>query len=398
MQPPPKFTPPEWHQSNQFKYKTAENQRITSEMLVDESDRLQEETHETGKRTQRATKNKLDQRITDVKSWQDELNIKLTEMTNETNSLLEFRNRLARALEGTLEPQKVTQQCLIFREKRQGIDLVHDTAEVELLKEVDVIDGVQRLLKRNIEQATEQIRRNRSAMHYLSCDISDKGTSLNIDDSCMSLNNNSNGIKLHPDHIRIEPKSVSQQGWRNFSNDNINKAECERVASTSLRGIIFSVLKTTCDDLKFQEKQVNLALEDRLTETKRAKDKLEDHRDKVVNEISEQKKNISELTKAIEDKLSLMMVAQTRLKERAQRPNVELCRDQAQYGLIDEVNEITMNVNRLKARVADAEREVVRLTRQKRILDEDIAVKANTIYLDEVKCGQVRSKLNHNLY
>ncbi len=35
-----------------------------------------------------------------------------------------------------------------------------------------------------------------------------------------------------------------------------------------------------------------------------------------------------------------MMVAQTRLENRTQRPNVELCRDQPQYQMVEEVAEI----------------------------------------------------------
>ena len=47
--------------------------------------------------------------------------------------------------------------CL-FREKRVFIDLVHDNVETELIKEVEVIDGVVALLRRTHEQAVEQIR------------------------------------------------------------------------------------------------------------------------------------------------------------------------------------------------------------------------------------------------
>ena len=46
----------------------------------------------------------------------------------------------------------------ILREGRVSIDLVHDPVEKELLKEVEVIQGVQALLKRTLEQTVEQIR------------------------------------------------------------------------------------------------------------------------------------------------------------------------------------------------------------------------------------------------
>lgn len=59
VQPPPKFIPPEWNQSNICKYNCAENARIASERLIDESDRLIEETFQTTKRTQQNINNKL---------------------------------------------------------------------------------------------------------------------------------------------------------------------------------------------------------------------------------------------------------------------------------------------------------------------------------------------------
>lgn len=44
------------------------------------------------------------------------------------------------------------------REKRVGIDLVHDEVEQELVKEAEVICGVTALLTRTVEEVSEQIR------------------------------------------------------------------------------------------------------------------------------------------------------------------------------------------------------------------------------------------------
>ena len=51
----------------------------------------------------------------------------------------------------------------------------------------------------------------------------------------------------------------------------------------------------------------------------------------VVDEIGQTERNIADLKKAIKDKEDPMKVAQTRLHHREARPNVELCRDPAQY-------------------------------------------------------------------
>lgn len=49
-------------------------------------------------------------------------------------------------------------EALSHREGRTGIDLVHDDAQKELYKELEVYKGVQALLQKTIEQTKEQLR------------------------------------------------------------------------------------------------------------------------------------------------------------------------------------------------------------------------------------------------
>ena len=49
---------------------------------------------------------------------------------------------------------------------------------------------------------------------------------------------------------------------------------------------------------------------------------------------------IRRLTDAIRAKINPQKLAETRLENRTERPNVELCRDNVQYGLVDEVKQI----------------------------------------------------------
>jgi len=398
VQPPPKFIVPEWHQSNSHKFNSAEKERQVSEKLIDESDRLIEETHVTTEKSQRNTEHKLNSRIIDIKGWVDKLNWKRKDVQNETDFVIEHRGRLQRALEATVEPANIAQACLAFREGRAGIDLVYDKPETELLKEGEVLRGVQNLFKRDIEQATEQIRRNRQAIYDIDCDLKDKAQALSIDEHCATINNNSAQLSLHPHKVRVEPNSTSVLGWQNYTDANINRGEMERINSSKLRSVIDMSLKTACDDMRFQQTACNRAFEDRVKETKRIKAKLEDHLAKVLVEIGEQEKNIEDLKKGIEDKMAAMMVAQTRLEARAHRPNVELCRDPVQYALIAEVDEIKVNVHKIEQRLAQSEKELLLLVRNQRILEEDIQVKINSLYIDEVECGQLRSKIIHNYH
>ena len=89
-----------------------------------------------------------------------------------------------------------------------------------------------------------------------------------------------------------------------------------------------------------------------------------------------------------------MKVAQSRLETRQHRPNVELCRDAVQYRLIEEVNEISDSVAQLQARLRDSNSSLKGLVRNQLELEEDIAVKANTLFIDEVECMGMRKSIN----
>ncbi|XP_067824056.1 tektin-1 [Heptranchias perlo] len=391
-----KFLPQEWSFSNKSRYNNAEVQRSRSERMVAESERLVEEIENTTRKTQRDVNKKLDQRIEELTYWKKELDTKLAELSDETELLLAQKTRLEKALDACQAPLCIAQNCLLNREKRVGIDLVHDEVERELLKEVEVIQGVMALLKRTIDQTDEQIRLNRSAKFYLEKDLKDKFTALKLDKFTANLTNNSPNIDYSPNVVRIEGNSVSPQEWQDFSNTNIVKADKQKNNSTALRSLIDGILSETTDDMLRQVEAVNRAFKFRIQETKDAKCKLETHLNRVLDEISSQEKNIDLLKKTIIDKEGPMKVAQTRLDTRTKRPNVELVRDPAQYRLVSEVKEITDNVDRLRETLSQAEAELRGLRRNQLALEEEIEIKSNSLYIDEVQCMNLRNSISIN--
>lgn len=393
LQPPPKFLPSEWHIANKNQYHRAEAQRSRSERLVAESQRLVDEIDKSTRRSQSDVNKKLEQRLEEVRFWKKELDGKLEQLVHETEDLLSYKMRLEKALESFKEPLHITERCLAYREKRVGIDLVHDVVEQELLKEVEVIRGIMALLTRTLEEISEQIRLNRSAKYNLEKDLKDKFMALTIDDICFSLNNNSPNIRYSENVVRIEPNSVSLEDWLDFSNTNVEKADKQRNNSLTLKALVDRILLQTASDLRKQCDVVDTAFENGLKETKGARDKLAIHLAKVMEEIASQEKNIAVLEKAILDQEGPAKVAHTRLETRTHRPNVELCRDVAQYRLIKEIHEIDHNVARLKETLAQAQVELKGLTRRQLALQEEIHVKENTIYIDEVLCVQMRKSI-----
>ena len=104
--------------------------------------------------------------------------------------------------------------------------------------------------------------------------------------------------------------------------------------------------------------------------------------------------NIEKLKEAIHQKVGPMMLAQTRLGMRSQRPNNELVRDPVQYGLVGEVGEIGGSVEGLRTRLAESESALKALNRNELTLKENIDIKTKTLEIDESQCMTLRSQLD----
>ncbi|KAM8991632.1 tektin-1 isoform 3-T6 [Ara ararauna] len=348
LQAPPKFHPSEWDIAARMQCASTEALKSRSERMIAESQRLLDEIEKTTQKTQSDVNKKLEQRREEIKFWKQELSNRLEEVVHETELLLTFKTRLKKSLESCKEPLVIAQKCLLNRQRRVGIDLVHDEVEHQLVKEVEILQGIIALLGRTLEQTDEQI------------------------------------------------SFVSPEDWIDFSNTNVEKADKQRKNSLALRVLIDGILSQTANDIRKQCEMVNAAFRNRVKEVKDAKHKLEALLAMVMDETASQEKNIAALKQAIADKEGPVKVAQTRLEARNHRPNVELCYDTAQYRLISEVEEITRNIQRLQDALAEAETELKALSRQQLSLEEEIQVKENTLYIDEVLCMQMWESVNIN--
>ena len=72
-------------------------------------------------------------------------------------------------------------------------------------------------------------------------------------------------------------------------------------------------------------------------------------------EIAEMEEDIRNLEQKIRDKINPTKLAQTRLENRTYRPNVELCRDEPQYGLTDEVKQLAATKAALEEKLRQAQ-------------------------------------------
>ncbi|XP_067162406.1 tektin-4 [Apteryx mantelli] len=387
-----KYLPQEWHEHRHSQAHEASIDRHQAERCRLEARGLAQRTAAAAQRSQQESTAALGQRLQDIHFWKAELQKEIEELIAETGLLAAQKVRLERALDATEVPCSIATDNLQCRERRQHPDLVCDQVEIELLKEAELIRNIQELLKRTLMQAGNQMRLNQDHKEVCEMDWSDKVETYNTDDKCGRYSNQSTNIQLHPGSVKFEESASTPETWAKFSHDNIYRAEREKLASINLRALIDNILHDVAEDLRMQCAAVNEAFAKRCEELEDAKHKLEYHLKNTLKEIGDQEANIAALKQAIKDKEAPMKVAQTRLYDRSFRPNVELCRDPAQFRLISEVEELTESIESLKKKLLESEQSLRNLEDTRMNLEKEIAVKTNSIFIDRQKCMAYRTR------
>ncbi|XP_030611502.1 tektin-3 [Archocentrus centrarchus] len=385
-----RYTPDDWYKSNHNNYRESESSRKSAERLRKDTIRLMQDKEQLTRRTQESTSKNIGERLSDIVFWKSELSHEIDNMVTEIAALNEVKRRLERALAETEGPLQVSQECLYHREKRMSIDLVHDDVEKDLIKEVEVIKSCQERMRRHLDRAIAQLASNRAAQHELERDLSDKVTAQRIDERCHYLRNTSDGIGYYRGIDRLDPSISLPDSWSKFTDDNILHSQSERAASHKLRDEIEILLNSTSNEMWNQFNNVNVAFSNRISETADAKNSLQTHLAKTLQEIFQTEMLIESIKKALRDKECPLKVAQTRLEERTRRPNIELCRDNPHHRLVSEVREIEDTIQKFQERLMEAENTLQTLVLTKVTLEHDLSVKANSLFLDQEKCMSMR--------
>jgi len=387
-----KYNPPEWHEHNYSKYYQSFANLHNAENTRHEGNRTIKETDAQTVNTQNDVTKKLAERSKDINFWKIELEREISDMISETDMLVDQRKRLELALRATEIPLHISTDNLNCRARRQGIDLVQDPVELNLLKEVEVINNVQDLLKRTIKETDEQIKRNRDRKRELEMDWSDKKEAFEIDSAMAGLRNEHTNKQFYAGSAQFQAVQSTPESWAQFTHDNITRAEHERMASIQLRTLIDNVLQDTSRDMREQADAVDVSFKRRTDEVDDALHKLKENLKKVSDDIVRQQNKIADLKKKIKEKEDPMKVAQTRLHSREYRPGVELCRDPVQYALVNEVHEIAASVDALMQRLNDAENGLKDLQDNRMVLEKEISIKKNTLFIDREKCMTTRTR------
>lgn len=381
-----RYTPKDWYQTQMTNYLTSDKMRSAAERLRADTQRLAREKEELSKRNQQESDKRLGERMNDIDFWKQELDKEKDKMVKKINQVESKRRDIEKQLHETENQLKVAQENLYEREKRQGIDIVHDNVERELIREIDIIKNSQAKLRNMLERLTTQNSLNRSALHELELDAGDKFRALSLDSAAHHMSVSSRGLNFHLGIENVDNTVATPESWARFTEDNIKRSAAERMQSDEYINVADNLLKETSSDMWNQYNTVNDAFEQRIHETNEAKDKIQNHLSAVLQEIFDLEKSIEFIKKLIIDKEGYLRLAQSRLETRTRRPGIELTRDQAMQRLIQEVEDLHAMIQDLKNKQAQEENAIQHLLRTKATLEQDLSIKNNSMHIDKERC------------
>ncbi|KAM9100286.1 tektin-5 [Sarcophilus harrisii] len=380
----------DWDQSNMAQLRGAETCRQWANRMTADSMRLMQDKGQLTEQMQDGTCRNLCQRLSDIGFWKSELTYELDRLLNESHALSTVKKRLVCAADELENPLQVALECLYHREKRIGVDLVHDIVEKNLIQEVDLLKCCQDQIKKLVERCDAQLRDNRDAQHALEKDLADKNSAQFIEEKCFNLRNTSDAITFFHGVEKVDDAVSVPETLAKFSDDNIKHSQNMRANSIRLREEAERLLEASSDQIWKQYTNTNLAFSSRISEVTDVKNKLQLQLAKTLQQIFQTENTIMLLERAIMAKECPLKVAQTRLHHRTRRPNVELCRDIPHCKLVNETFTIDDTLKTLKMRLCEAQDTLHLLVLTKTRLEHDVSVKANSLFLDKEKCMAMR--------
>ncbi|XP_075054204.1 tektin-2 isoform X1 [Mixophyes fleayi] len=392
LKPGSRFSIPDWHTNNTLIATNAERQRSASHQIRQDARTLRNETNNQTEWDEQDNRTRLADRIDEVEKWKQVLDKCLSEVDAEIDALILIKDEAERALQAKNVPSDVVTECLTLRESRRDIDLVKDPVEAELHKEVEVIDGIRKALQQKISEAFEQLCLLQDSRQQLNWDQRGKVETLEIDRTCLSLTKHSPNISLKVEPTRVPNGTSTPQEWEQFSRYNKERAEAEIRTSTQLREVIAITIAQTNNELEAQRVAVEFVFRKRIHEFEKAHNELKWQEKNTKEEIEELEQDIRRLDEDLRSKYGFLKLSHTRLETRTYRPNVDLCRDQVQYGLTDEVHQLEGTIAALKQKLAQSQDALDALYKHLARIEVDIKCKENSLNLDN-KCMDTRQKL-----
>ncbi|XP_060851008.1 tektin-1-like [Rhopalosiphum padi] len=392
-------TPTEWRYNSEQEITAAEEQRELAQRLTLEADRL------FGQAKDSVTKNKLDIDyrskviIKDIEYKCKEIEKQKNDLDEEICLLLGYQVRIDNANKLLVgDALDAIAECLRLRNYRQSIDLVFDDVEKELLRERELILGINDQLEDLQDKVVLQIRKLRKFVYNLAVDLHCKKSALKIEEQNKNLNENTIKKSILNNKNIFKPATISTTEWDRFTLDIISAANKVLVDGRPIRAFFDKCLNKMFEDLVGQSAAVDLAFKLRVEEYLEVIEKLNEQRVETVKNVGEVQETIEKLKRAIDDREACLALAHTRLLNRTRREGVELCRDELEVRLFDEVVQLENDVKSLQNMMAESVECRRRLKQSTARIDVQLQVKQNSLRIDNELCTEQRKRVNYRAF
>ncbi|XP_026156282.1 tektin-2 [Mastacembelus armatus] len=385
----------EWHNNNHQLFATAQHERHISTTIRQEGRSLRNETSCKTAWDESDTSRRLSDRVWDVARWKEVLEISAQKVDKEMEALTLCKEQTEQALAATVLPLEVTTECQTLREGRRGYELVTDPVDEQLKKEVELIKRVQQVLQQHIDKVFEHLCVLQEARHHLTADLQNKTDALDIDVSCLSLTIKSPQISLKTNPTRIPSGSSTPEEWVQFSQYNVARAQEAMQVSQQMREDISLIRAKLQNDLETQRRATEFTLRKRNHHEEQARDELEWQIRNTEDEMAEMETDIHGLDADLQAKTASLKLAHTRLENRTNRPGIDLCRDEVQHGLVNEVQQLEATIVALKQKLSEAQHSLQKMKLHHAHMLQDLSRKQEALSLEQ-RSMNTRTRLASN--
>ncbi|KAA3671171.1 tektin-2, partial [Paragonimus westermani] len=146
---------------------------------------------------------RLADRIDAIKNLRDILDLVKAQVDGELTMVQLGKDALEEQMHNLQIPRDCVTECLTLRDRRRNIDSVEDSAEIQLIKEQDLIDKSTKRLQQKIDEAFEHMVLLKESRSQLLIDLQDKHEAMDIDTEQYKLRPECPGVSFKPNPTRI---------------------------------------------------------------------------------------------------------------------------------------------------------------------------------------------------
>ncbi|ESO09747.1 hypothetical protein HELRODRAFT_92149 [Helobdella robusta] len=389
----PRYSVNDWFTRSYTNWTNSERTRLTGRDVLESSIYLRNETNNRTKWDQTDSNSRLVDRVERLRTVKDVIQQKTEMINGEIDQLNESKELTERMQAWFYQVLQINLDNLVWREGRREIDLVVDEVEDELHKERMILDSIKTILQNKISELFEQLGIMKETRHKLSGYLQRKNLTLDIDINQYNLTETSPDISLKPDPTRVAENTWNIQQWEEVFCMLRELATATVHQSANMRNTVHNVRHAAANDVYSQNLLVLFALRKRIHDLNLAIKESQFQKKTLEEELANLEAETRCLDVTIARSVQSLKLAHTRLENRLYRTEEDLCRDDVQYGLDDEVNQLETTLASLKDKKCQAQQAMDSIERQMFRLKEDLDRKMLALRVDQ-QCMDSRKKLD----